>query len=235
MVGPYRFEVFYYTTGLRVFLEDSAGSPIDASKLAGDATFYHPNSPKPWFARPLRPAAAAPGQASESLDLAIDLRTVPPTGASVTFAITGLPDPAEPAARFTLPFAFVKVPSAAPTARRATAVAHGYAPIAPEAHFFPSAGFYNTPVGIVWVPARGYYHVLPTQYYPPGALVPPAAWQFGHPAAAPNQPVVPSMRTDLSGIHTEYFWHARAIGEPAAHQAWIRGQLRQKYGPDLGY
>ncbi len=229
-----QFEVFFYTTGSRVFPRDAAGEPLDAAKLTGRATFYHPNSPEPWFSRPLHPAAANPGQASESLDLAIDLSTVPPTGARVAFEIEGLPgpaQPAQPAARFTVPVAFVANPAGSDAERPASAAVHGYAPIASTAHYFPLAGFYNTPVGVVWVPAPGYYHVgPPNQYYRPGAFRPPPGWERAHPAPSPSPPVAQSVSPDLSGIHTEYFWHPRAMGEPAAHEAWIRGQLRQKYG-----
>lgn len=111
-----RYEVFFYATGLRVFPQDVAGAPLDASKLTGTATFYHPNSPQPWFARPLRDSTATLGQASASLDLAIGLSKVPPTGAKVTFEIAGLPDPAEPTATFTVPFEFVKIPAESPAA-----------------------------------------------------------------------------------------------------------------------
>src|SRR5262245_2022351 len=69
VVESYQFEVFSYRTGLRIFPQGSGGAALDASRLTGTATFYHPNSPQPWFSRPLHPAAAGPGQASESLDL----------------------------------------------------------------------------------------------------------------------------------------------------------------------
>jgi hypothetical protein len=109
--GRHQFETFFYTTGLRVFPLNSAGAPIDASKLTGTATFYHPNSPKPWFSRPLHGTPVTAGQTSSSLDLSIGLDTVPPTGAKVTFEIAGLTDPAEPTAEFTVPFEFTKVPA----------------------------------------------------------------------------------------------------------------------------
>jgi hypothetical protein len=233
-VGAYQFEVFFYTTGLRVFPRDSAGAPIDASKLTGTATFYHPNSPEPWFARPLHSSASGSGQVSESLDLVIGLSTVPPSGAKVAFEVAGLPNPAKPRARFTVPVEFVEAAVQPRAARPASAVAHGYAPIASEARYFPLAGFWSTPVGMVWVPAPGYYHVIPTQYYPSSAYRPPTDWRLAHPAPSPNPYVVQSRRPDLSGIHTEYFWHPRAMGEPAAHEAWIREQLRQKYGRGVG-
>jgi hypothetical protein len=234
-VGPYQFEVFFYATGLRVFPQDATGAPFDASKLTGTATFYHPNSPEPWIARPLRPAAASPGQASESLDLAIDLSRVPPMGGKAAFAIAGLPDPAQPTARFPVPFEFVEAPAEFRAERPAIPEVHGYAPIASEAYYFPLAGYYNTPEGVVWVPARGYYHVVaPTQYYPPEAYPQPAGWQLAHPAPWPRSRVATYSGADSGQIHTEYFWHPRAIGEPAAHEAWIREQWRQKYGPGSG-
>lgn len=54
--GAYQFEVFFYTTGLRVFPRDAKGAPLDASNLTGTATFYHPNSPQPWSDLGLPPA-----------------------------------------------------------------------------------------------------------------------------------------------------------------------------------
>lgn len=234
-VGPHQFEVFFYATGLRVFPWGAEGAALDASRLTGTATFYHPNSPEPWFVRPLHPAAADPGQASGSLDLAIDLSTVPPTGARVTFEIAGLPERAKSVARFTVPFEFVKTPAEFNGGRPVTAEAHGYAPIASTAYYFPLAGFYSTPVGFVWVPAPGYYHVGPsTQYYRPGSYRPPAGWERAHPAPAPTPSVAQSLRPDLSEIQTDYYWHPRAMDDQASHEAWIRRQLSEKYGPGRG-
>jgi hypothetical protein len=102
--------VLFYPTGVRVFAQERAGAAIDSAKLGGSATFYHPNSSKPWFARPLRAA-------NESLDLAVGLGHAPPSGARVAFEITGLPDPAAPEARFSVPLEFA--PRA--TARSTTA------------------------------------------------------------------------------------------------------------------
>jgi hypothetical protein len=232
-VGQYGFEVFFYPTGLRLFPEDAAGTPLDASKLTGTATFYHPNSPEPWFARPLHPVAAGSGGTSESLDLVIGLGAVPPTGAKVAFEVTGLPDPAKPTARFTVPFAFVEAP--AEPARRAPAEEHGYAPIGREAHFFPLPGWYKTPAGFVWVPARGYYHVPEGQYFPPATYPHPTSWGLAHPAPWPNSTVMKPRRPDMTGIHTEYYWHPRAMDNKTDHDAWIRRQLEEKYGRASGY
>ncbi len=120
-----QFEVFFYPTGLRIFPLDSAGAPIVASKLAGMATFYHPNSPKPWFTRPLQAAAADAGQPSASLDLVIGLGTVPPTGAKVAFEVAGLPDPAGPTATFTVPVEFAAAPTASTPAAPPSGAAVG--------------------------------------------------------------------------------------------------------------
>src|SRR5689334_3552603 len=38
-----RFEVLFYPSGTRVFPLDSSGGAVDTSRLAGSATFYHPN------------------------------------------------------------------------------------------------------------------------------------------------------------------------------------------------
>ena len=100
----YRFEVVFERTGLKVYPLTRDGKPIDAPGLAGTATFYHPNSPKPWFSREL---GRGSGKRSTSLDLAMGLASVPETGAKVTFKITGLADAAEPAAEFTTPVRFV--------------------------------------------------------------------------------------------------------------------------------
>ena len=62
--GQHQFEIFFYTTGLRVFPLNSAGTPIDVSHLTGTAMFYHPNSPRPWFSRMLHVAPVTPGQTS---------------------------------------------------------------------------------------------------------------------------------------------------------------------------
>lgn len=234
-VGPHRFEVFFYTTGLRVFPSGAGGAAVDASRLTGTATFYHPNSPEPWFVRPLHPAVADPGRTSGSLDLAIDLRSVPPAGVRVAFEIAGLPDPARTVARFTVPFEFVKAPTESGEGRPIAAEAHGYAPIASTAYYFASAGFYSTPVGVVWVPAPGYYHVgPPSQYYRSGSYRPPAGWEFAHPAPSPTPSMAQSGRPDLSGIQTDYYWHSKAMDATEEHEAWIRRQLQQKYRPGSG-
>ena len=106
----YRFEVYFYRTGVRVFTERREGTPLTVSGLAGTATFYHPNSPKPWFSRPLSPATSA-----SSLDLAVGLGEVPAAGVKVRVTILGLPEPAEPEATFTVPLAFVAASAATGT------------------------------------------------------------------------------------------------------------------------
>ena len=104
----HQIEVFFYPTGVRLFSRDKALIPIDASRLSGTATFYHPNSPQPWFERSLHSAPASAGQPSPSLDLIVDLTAVPPTGAKVAFEIAGLADPAERATEFTVPLELVQ-------------------------------------------------------------------------------------------------------------------------------
>jgi hypothetical protein len=116
----YRFEVVATTTRLKVYPSLTNGKPLDATKLSGKATFYHPSTPTPWFDRPLA-AAAGPGQAPDSLERAIDLRKVPANGVKIAFEITGLPDPDEPSASFTVPFAPVPPPSVAVAPRVARA------------------------------------------------------------------------------------------------------------------
>jgi hypothetical protein len=101
----HRFEVVFSKTGLKLYPYGPDRKALDASRLSGSATFYHPSSPRPWFDRPLRVAAAtSPGLPPTSLDLNIDLSRVPTTGVKVMFQVAGLPDPAEPNATFTVPF-----------------------------------------------------------------------------------------------------------------------------------
>jgi len=102
----HQYEVFFYGTGVRVFPQDNAGAALDASQFAGSATFYHPNSPQPWFSRPLRGTP-------QSLDLTIGLTNAPPAGVKVAFEITGPSGTADPRATFTVPLEFVPQPTAA--------------------------------------------------------------------------------------------------------------------------
>ena len=129
--GHYQFEVYFFPTGVRVFPRDAAGQPIDVGGLSGTATFYHPNSPQPWFSRPIRAGQAAAGQAPTSLDLAIGLGNAPATGVRVVLEISGLPDPAESRVTFAVPLEFVSASTGqpAPLPTPAPAVArYTYAP-----------------------------------------------------------------------------------------------------------
>jgi hypothetical protein len=222
----YRFELFCYTTGVRVFASDPAGAALNASALEGTATFYHPNSPNPWFTRPLRRAPTQPGHPSESLDLAIDLGDVPRTGVNVAFAIVGLPDPEEPTAKFTVPFAPV---AGGPGSARAVQAAPTYRISAEQVHFFPAAGYYRTSSGVtIWVPSPGYYHGTPVQFHrrlqPSGS----SEWQLAHPAIDPRRSAIARAVVAPELTQTELYWRPRASGEPVAYQAYIRGQMRQQ-------
>lgn len=104
MTKEYHFEVVFAKDGLKVFPRDHDDQRLDASKLTGTATFYHPNSPKAWFERKLSPTAAGPGRSVSFLGCVIDLSKVPTKGATVEFRIDGLPEAAEKTATFTLPF-----------------------------------------------------------------------------------------------------------------------------------
>ncbi len=79
----HQFEVFFYPTGVRVLVETASGQPVDASRASGTATFYHPNSPQPWFSRPLNSTAQA------GLEFAIGLGNAPATGGKVTIELSG--------------------------------------------------------------------------------------------------------------------------------------------------
>ena len=131
----YQFEVFFYKTGLRVFPLNESGKPLDIAKLAGSATFYHPNSPKPWFTRSLQAATYLTEKSPTSLDLAIGLGTVPPTGSKVVFEITGLSDPTETSSTFTVPVAFVESPG--------ESVAAPATVVVPSARYVYGPGYYG--------------------------------------------------------------------------------------------
>ncbi len=106
----HQFEVVFTEHGLNVYPFTIDGKPLDASKLTGTATFYHPNSPDPWFNRPLQPAPATPGQASPALGVRVGLSKVPITGAKVTFQIKDLAESTEPDVSFTVPFTLAQAP-----------------------------------------------------------------------------------------------------------------------------
>jgi hypothetical protein len=131
----YQFEVFCYPTGLRLFPSSKDGTALDTALLSGTASFHHPNSPNVWFSRPLRPVVGR-GATSGSLDLAVGLENAPATGARVTFEISGLPDPSESTATFTVPLEFVS----APASTRAV-VTQGASASAPRYSYGP--GYYG--------------------------------------------------------------------------------------------
>jgi hypothetical protein len=147
----HQFEVFFYPTGVRVFAQSAAGQPVDTSRATGTATFYHPNSPQPWFSRPLR---VTPGQAG-SLEVAIGLGNAPATGAKVVFEVNGLTGTGESHATFAVPLEFVAQPTARPTAPRGGVAAvprYTYGPGYDGYGYYP----YNSPSPSS-PPASAYY------------------------------------------------------------------------------
>lgn len=105
MTKEYHFEVVFAKDGFKVYPRSHEGQPVDASRLTGTATFYHPSSPKPWFERKLTATSASPGKPVSSIGTAIDLSKVPTSGAKAEFKIEGLPEAAETTASFTVPVA----------------------------------------------------------------------------------------------------------------------------------
>ncbi|MBV8313143.1 MAG: hypothetical protein JO344_22380 [Planctomycetaceae bacterium] len=104
----YRFEVFFYRTGVRVFPLDNAGNAVDASRLTASATFYHSNAPRePWFSRPLHPDPTDTGNEPSSLVLSIGLAKVPEKATTVAFEVIGLSGPTASTATFRVPLEFV--------------------------------------------------------------------------------------------------------------------------------
>jgi hypothetical protein len=157
--GQHRFEVFFFPTGVRVYPQGPEGQPVDVSRAAATVTFYHPNSPKPWFSRALTAEAAARGQAPASLEHAIGLANVPARGVRVAFDVTGLPGPAGSTAAFTVPFEFAPAPAPSAAATLPTAPPAGAAPVARYVYGYGNAGY-------------GYY-----PYTSPGTAAPRAVAQ----------------------------------------------------------
>jgi len=100
----YHFEATFSTTGLKLTVRSLDHKPVDVSGLSVKATFYHPSTTKPWFTRELRPSAASQDRVPTSLELVMNLGKVLAKGARVAFQVSGLPDPGEPTATFTVPF-----------------------------------------------------------------------------------------------------------------------------------
>jgi hypothetical protein len=105
MTKEYHFEAVFTRDGLKLHPRTHEDKPIDASRLTGTATFYHPNSPKPWFEQKLIATPAKSGQETTSIEAKIDLSRVPASGAKVAFKVSGLPEAAEATATFSVPFA----------------------------------------------------------------------------------------------------------------------------------
>jgi len=105
MTKEYHFEAVFAKDGLKLYPRTHGDEPIDASRLTGTATFYHPNSPEPWFKQKLAATPAGPGQPVRSIGSTVDLGEVPTSGVNVTFQVVGLPDPAETTANFSVAFA----------------------------------------------------------------------------------------------------------------------------------
>lgn len=227
--GRHQFEVFCYETGVRVFVSDRAGKAVPASGMGGSVTFYHPNSPDPWFTRPLEPAAGATGRPAESLDLAMDLTSVPRTGVTLAIEVRGMPDSEEAVARFTLPFAIVEVPAArdrlAPRQDAGAASTSALEPV----HYFALAGFYQTASGeLVWIPAAGYYRAMPVQFYPHRPPAGARGWQSARPVAVESP--APGVLPDGAPVSLQFepFGRTRTGLDIGEYHARIREEMRKQ-------
>lgn len=96
----YRFEVLFRDDGVWVYPRRKDGQAMAPSALSGTVTFYHPNSPRPWFSRPLQATAHGPASV---LSVAIGLSSVPAQGAKAIVQVTGLPDARESSAMLSVP------------------------------------------------------------------------------------------------------------------------------------
>lgn len=94
-------EVVFKPDGVRIFLFDAKGQPVDVSRLAGQITMTVDGNPKP-YTYPLRPDAAL-GAATNVLHLTLDLSKVPDGRMQTAFSISGIPGQTQPA-QFTQKF-----------------------------------------------------------------------------------------------------------------------------------
>lgn len=101
----YHFEVVFEENGLRVYPRGERLLPEAVAGLKARAFFLLPGAKAYTDPYPLRPVAASPGQPAAALELNADLSQIPTEGTKVTFQVWKLPDPAEPKAEFTVPFA----------------------------------------------------------------------------------------------------------------------------------
>jgi YHS domain-containing protein len=100
----HQFELVLRKDGLNVYAAGDKNDPIDATRLSGTVTFTLPGVSKP-FTYQLRAAAPRADRTPDSLGLVIDLSKVPAKGSTVAVQISGLANPVEPTAGFTVPFA----------------------------------------------------------------------------------------------------------------------------------
>lgn len=101
----YHFEVVFEENGLRVYPRGESLTPEAVASLRARAFFLLPGAKAYTDPHPLRPIQASPGQPAAALELNADLSQIPTEGTKVTFQVWKLPDPAEPKAEFTVPFA----------------------------------------------------------------------------------------------------------------------------------
>jgi hypothetical protein len=175
----HQFEVLFFPTGVRVFPQNNAGAAVDASQLTGTATFYHPNSSKPWFSRPLRGSPA-------SLDLAVGLGNAPQAGAKVAFELTGLSGTPGSNVDFTVPLEFMPRAAGQPTIAQPAAPGGGV-PSVPRYTYGPGYrgyGYYEYTSPAAEPRAAGrqaYMSSIPGMYGPGGMSVGPAHrdWSTG--------------------------------------------------------
>jgi hypothetical protein len=128
--GAHRFEAFFFRTGIRLFVTDARNQPVEITSLSCSATFFVDGNPAPWFTRHLIARGVSPDHPEASLDLALDLSSVPTAGVSVDFDVTGLPGDAMRSTEFRVPLSFVEtttpasrpIPSAAPATSQPTYV-----------------------------------------------------------------------------------------------------------------
>ena len=88
-------EVVFRPDGVRIFLYDAKGQPVDAARIAGQITLKVDGNPKP-YTYALRPDTAR-GAETNALTLALDLSKIPDGRMQTEFSISGIPGQSQPA------------------------------------------------------------------------------------------------------------------------------------------
>lgn len=187
--SEHEFEVFFYPTGLRLFAHRAGGRSAVTNQSAATVTFYHPNSPAPWFTRSLHGGDG-------SLDLSMNLSSLSSSGVRARFEVKGLDGPGGAEATFTVPMEFVaNLPGeSGPTVTRTS-------------FYGPPANNDPQPSVAPVATESLNYSAPPPQYAgtPAQAYVPAAPWTYGVTPVPSYVPAVPTYVPETPMIYSGHY------------------------------